>query len=275
MQQRRKRIRIGICGCGAIGSRIAHSIKSELKQHFQLTGLFDSDQAKAGRLAATCKNPALKRNSYQELLNHCDLMVEAVNTPAAEHLLRAALLKHKDILAMSVGRLLHADKIFALAQKNDCHLLIPSGAIAGIDALKAASLKHISQIILTTRKPLKGFGDIPYLRRRKIRLDKITKTTLLFEGTVSEAVRHFPKNINVAATLALASRAEDKLLIRILTSPDFTHNSHEIEIQGDFGRLITRTENEVCPDNPKTSYLAVLSAIQSLRDFGRGTRIGT
>jgi len=153
--------------------------------------------------------------------------------------------------------------------------LVPSGAVAGIDSLKAARFAKISSVTLTTRKPICGFKGNEYLQRRKIDLTKIKKETVLFAGSVQDAVRYFPQNINVAAVLALASGNPKKLRIRILTSPEFTRNSHEIDIQGDFGRIVTRTENTVCPDNPKTSYLAVLSAIAALENFCKGTGVGT
>ncbi len=176
---------------------------------------------------------------------------------------------------MSIGRLLLTPALFRLARHNHCHLLIPSGAVSGLDTVKAAGLKKIHRITLTTRKPLKGFSNNPYLKKKGIRLDRIRRITTIFEGPVRQAVKHFPRNINVAATLALASGREDKLRIRILTAPHFTKNSHEVEIVGDFGRMVSRTENTICPDNPKTSYLAVLSAIQTLKDFAQGGRIGT
>ena len=104
---------------------------------------------------------------------------------------------------------------------------------------------------------------------------QIKKETILFEGNVKEAVKCFPQNINVAATIALASGTKDKLKIRIATSPEYKVNSHEIEMVGEFGRLVTKTENVVCPDNPKTSYLAVLSAVQTLKQYFEGVKIGT
>jgi aspartate dehydrogenase len=153
--------------------------------------------------------------------------------------------------------------------------LVPSGAVAGLDAIKAASQRNISKITLTTRKPTIGFTQNDYITSKRIDLSKIKKETVLFDGNVKEAVLHFPQNINVAAAIALASLAEDKMRIRIITSPEYTLNSHEIEVVGDFGRLLTRTENEVCPDNPKTSYLAVLSAIQTLKQYFQEVKIGT
>ena len=95
------------------------------------------------------------------------------------------------------------------------------------------------------------------------------------KGDVYEALKHFPQNINVAATLALASKRSDILRIKIVTSPRYTTNSHEVEVVGDFGRLVTKTENVACPDNPKTSYLAVLSGIQTLKQYCNGILIGT
>ncbi len=269
------KVRIGILGCGAIGSGIAASTLNELKDDYALTGLHDRDASKAESLAHTLKKPLLKKDSLSDLLDTCDIMVEAVNSPAARRLIHEALEHKKDVLAMSVGRLLHAPELFTLARNNHCHLLVPSGAIAGIDAVKAGSLKTVTKIVLTTRKPVTGFSGLSYLEKINLDLSRIKGETVLFDGSVAEAVEHFPQNINVAATLALACGDPAKIRVRILTSPKFTTNSHEIEMTGDFGRMTSRTENTVCPDNPKTSFLAVLSAIQTLKDFGRGVRIGT
>jgi aspartate dehydrogenase len=188
---------------------------------------------------------------------------------------RQALLAKKDVLVMSVGKFIEGESIFKLAQKQGVRVLIPSGAIAGIDAIKAASLQRIDRITLTTRKPIYGFADNAYVQERRINLSQIKKETILFEGNVREAVKCFPQNINVAATIALASNSKDKLKIRIATSPEFKVNSHEIEVVGEFGRMVTKTENVVCPDNPKTSYLAVLSAVRTLKEYFQGVKIGT
>ncbi len=275
MHSMRKKIRIGILGCGAIGSRIAKSISKELKDFARLSALCDCDVKKARMLAKEFSTPRLEKVSLDALLDSCDLMVEAVNAKNTAHLIRQAIEARKDVLAMSVGKLLNAKSLFSLAAKNRCALLIPSGAIAGIDAIKSASLGQIASITLTTRKPASGFVDIPYIRERGIDLSCITEETVIFEGDVATAVKLFPQNINIAATLALASQAKSKMTVRIMTSPKYKTNSHEIEVVGDFGRIMSRTENEVCPDNPQTSYLAVLSGIQTLKDFCQGTRIGT
>ena len=275
MNRSKTKIRVGILGCGAIGSRIARSIRTECAELASVTALYDINPSKAIHLAKHLPYKNIVQNSYDQLLDHCDLVVEAVNAPDTHELVRRALLARKDILVMSVGKLLNGENILQLAQKQNCRLLIPSGAIAGIDAIKAARLGKIRQITLTTRKPVYGFADNAYIQQKRINLSQINKETVLFEGNVKQAVDCFPQNINVAATIALASSAKDRLRIRITTSPEFKVNSHEIEVIGAFGRLVTKTENVVCPDNPKTSYLAVLSAIVTLKQYLGQVRIGT
>lgn len=269
------KVRVGILGCGAIGSRIAKSIKPECEDLAVVSGLFDINPTKSANLAKHLPNKNIIQKSYKQLLEHCDLIVEAVNAPDTHELICQALVAKKDVLVMSVGKLFNGESVLKLAQKHGAQLLIPSGAIAGIDAIKAARLGKIHQITLTTRKPVYGFTDNAYVQQKRINLSQITKETVLFDGNVKEAVKCFPQNINVAATIALASHAKDKLRIRIATSPDFKVNSHEIEVIGEFGRLVTKTENVVCPDNPKTSYLAVLSAVVTLKQYFGQVRIGT
>ena len=273
--QGKSKIRVGILGCGAIGSRIAKSIKTQCNDHAIVAALFDINPAKAQNLQKHILQKNIVKKSYQDLLTGSDFVVEAVNAPDTHQLVRQALLAKKDVLVMSVGKFIEGESILKLAQKQGVRVLIPSGAIAGVDAIKAASLRRIDRITLTTRKPIYGFADNTYVQERRINLSQIKKETILFDGNVREAVKRFPQNINVAATIALASHAKDKLRIRIATSPEFKVNSHEIEVVGEFGRLTTKTENVVCPDNPKTSYLAVLSAVRTLKEYFQGVKIGT
>ncbi len=267
--------KISILGCGAIGSGIAKAVEQDLKHLCCLTGLYDINKEKITRLEKSLNRDNLVRESLEELLLDCDILVEAVNSSDTHSLIRRSLEAKKDVLTMSVGKLLNAKDLFHLARENRCSLIIPSGAIAGIDAIKSACLVPVEKITLTTRKPISGFSNNSYIKDKGIDLDAIEGERLIFEGSVDDAVRYFPRNINVAATLALASEAKNKITIRIITSPEYTINSHEIDIKGDFGHMISRTENVISPDNPKTSYLAVLSAIQTLKEFCSGVRIGT
>lgn len=269
------KVKIGIVGCGAIGSRMAETIHSDFSKDCRITGLFDVDRDKALILSKKLKLKSLAKRSLSDLINKCDCMIEAVNSNNTEDIIKQALQAKKSVLAMSVGKLLKAQNLFKLAKKNKCYILLPSGAIAGVDTIKAAALKNIHKITLTTRKPPSGFKESPYLRQKGIDLTKIKGETTIFHGRVEEAVKLFPQNINVASTIALAGHCADKLTIKIITSPKFKVNSHEIEMIGDFGKMITRTENVVCPDNPKSSYLAVLSGLQTLKQYCTGILIGT
>ena len=269
------KVKIGIVGCGAIGSRIAKSICKELRKFCYVSGLYDIDQKKTRRLEKNLKLKKVATDALTPLIKNCDCLVEAVNAESTREIIEQALQSQKSVLAMSVGKLLKAPDLFDLARKNKCALLLPSGAIAGLDAIKAASLVHVDKITLITRKPPVSFQNNPYLKKNRIDLTKIKEETLLFRGDVQSAVKWFPQNINVAATLFFASQLKRNITIEIYTCPDYKMNSHEIEMIGDFGRLFTRTDNIVCPDNPKTSYLAVLSGIQTLKQYCTGILIGT
>jgi len=275
MKPRRNKVTIGIVGCGAIGSRIAYSIQKDLKKDCRLNGLYDINQTTVEQLAKKLSLNKVIKKSIPELIKNCDCMIEAVSAKNTRDIIHQALKAKKDVLSMSVGKLLNASDLFRLANQNRCHLLLPSGAIAGIDAIKAASLVGFDTITLTTRKPPAGFYGNPYLLEKGIDPSKIESETVLFEGDVATATKIFPRNINVAATLALASQSRKKITVRILTSPKYKTNSHEIDATGPFGRIRTETNNVVCPDNPKTSYLAVLSGIQTLKQYCSGVFIGT
>lgn len=275
MKSPKYKVKVGVIGCGAIGSRIAKSITSDFKKDCRISGLYDIDSQRVTQLSHKLKIKNVKKRSIESLISTSDCVVEAVNSDHTLDIIEKVIRAKKSVLAMSVGKLLGAPKLFSLAKKNKCYILLPSGAIAGVDAIKAASLVKTKYITLTTRKPLNGFQGNKFLADRGIDMSKIKKETVIFEGGVHEAVKHFPQNINVAATIALACQNPDKLHIKIVVSPEYKRNIHEIELEGDFGKIQTKTENVVCPDNPKTSYLAVLSGLQTLKQYCTGILIGT
>ncbi|MCD4779365.1 MAG: DUF108 domain-containing protein [Candidatus Omnitrophica bacterium] len=267
--------KIGVLGCGAVGSRLANFVTTGLKSPCRLTALYDVDVDRAKSLAKKLAIPHAVCPSFSAFLKKSNFIIEAVNANNARALIEKILIAKKHLLVMSVGQMLHSKKIFDIVEQNQLSLLVPSGAIAGVDALKSASHKQIERITLTTRKPPKGLAGNPYFEQKGIDLTKIKKETVVFDGNVKQAVKNFPRNINVAATIALASRKPARMRVRIITSPEFKTNSHELEVVGDFGRFVTRTENVACPDNPKTSYLAVLSGMQTLKQFFENSYLGT
>lgn len=271
-----KKLRIGLVGCGAIGSSLARYIVSHFADNARLVALFDLDKQKADRLARDCGDLKLVVFSLEELISRSQLVIEATKLSSAFEIAQKALSASCDIMVMSVGGVLNGyQRLKRIAAQNGASIFIPSGAIAGIDSLKAANCGKIKKVTLTTIKPARAFLGAHYLLKRKIRLDKIKSDKVVFEGNALEATRAFPQNINVAATLSLAGIGPRKTMVRIVASNRVSRNIHQIEVQSDAGTIISRTENVAHPDNPKTSFLAVLSAVATLRQILEPVRIGT
>lgn len=214
----------------------------------------------------------------EELLHSVDLVIESASQNAVRLFVPRALEAGCDVMILSVGALADEElrkKLFRLAQQNNCKLYFPSGAVVGIDGINSASAAEISSVTLTTRKPPSGLAGAPYVVCKGIELEKIEKETLLFEGSASEAVKAFPANVNVAATISLAGIGFERTKVRVIADPTLSRNVHEITVEGEFGKFFTRVENLPSPENPKTSYLAALSAISTLKKIMNPIKIGT
>jgi aspartate dehydrogenase len=271
-----KKLRIGLVGCGAIGSSLSRRIVSDFANNARLTALYDLDRQKAYRLAQCLGNQNLAVSNLQGLIAKSDLVIEATTFSSAFEIAKKVILRSRKIMIMSVGGVLkHYQQLRKLAVQKGVNIFIPSGAITGIDGLKAAACAKIRKVTLTTTKPARAFSGVSYIAKKKIRLDNIKGDVLLFEGSALEATKFFPQNINVAATLSLAGIGPQKTVVRIVASNRISRNAHQIEIESDSGDIVCRTENVVHPDNPKTSYLAVLSAIATLKQILEPVRIGT
>ncbi|TAN59198.1 DUF108 domain-containing protein, partial [bacterium] len=232
------------------------------------------DSTKAHALSGKLKKRNLAAKSLGDLIKKSDFVIESASSGVSADIARKAISRGRDCLIMSVGGLLAASDIFALAREKGCSLHIPSGAICGIDGLKAHALARIRKVTLTTTKPPQALKDSPYVSRNKINLGAINKATEIFSGSAFDAVTYFPQNINVAATLSLAGIGGEKTRVRMVCAPT-GGNIHEIEIESEAGRVSVRCENEPSPDNPKTSYLAILSAIAALKRIFDPVKIGT
>ncbi|HSB79523.1 MAG TPA: aspartate dehydrogenase [Candidatus Methylomirabilis sp.] len=267
-------LKVGVVGCGTIGGEICRAMDGELVQA-ALVGISDVDLPKAETLARSLKRPIPVR-PLADVIEASDLVVEAASKAAAPAIIRQALERSKDVMVMSVGGLLTcADEMLRLAQRQGRRLYVPSGAIAGLDAIKGAMLGRVSKVTLTTRKPPRGLEGAPYVLEKGIDLKALRQPTIVFSGSAREAVPAFPANINVAAALSLAGIGADKTEVRIIADPGCDRNIHEIEAEGDFGRLVARMENVPSPHNPKTSYMAALSAIALLRRITESLVVGT
>ena len=258
-------IKIALLGCGFIGTQIARAI-SKKEVDAELIIAYDKERERAEKIAKlfSKKKPEIAR-SMDELVNSgAELIFEAASINAAKEIALKALQNNKSIALMSIGAL--ADESFKRkvekeAKKRSLNIYLPSGAIGGLDAISSASLAEINSIELITTKPAKALG---------IEADKRKK---VFEGSAKEAIELFPQNINVSITLSIAGIGAERTKVKIYADPKIDRNIHEIKANGDFGKIYLKFENIPAKENPKTSYLAALSAVALLKKIVRPVKI--
>ena len=268
------KLKVGIIGCGTIGSEIAKACRERLSDRIELTGICDIDEKKAASLnkALKPKVPVLK---LDDLIKKSGIIVEAASAKVSAQVLEKCVKAGKGCLVMSVGGLLGREDLLKKAEAKAVKVYIPSGALSGIDGLKSAAAGRIDSVTLTTRKPPKGLEGAPFIIQKGIVLSDIKEETVIFEGSAAEAVKGFPQNVNVSAVLSLAGIGARKTQVKIVSSPSYTANIHEVEIKGEFGRITTKAENLPSGTNPKTSALAIFSAVATLEGIAKSVHIGT
>ena len=197
------------------------------------------------------------------MLNNVDLVLECAS-PSSVKQLAPTVLKHgKDMIVMSIGAFMDKEfytDVLKIAKENNAKIHLPSGAVVGLDGIKAVAKFGLEEVNLVTRKSPKSLGK------------DIDKEEILFEGKASDAVKEFPLNINVAATISMACNRD--IDVKIIVDPKVDRNVHEITARGDFGEFKTTTMNYPCSANPKTSMLAALSAIRLLKSFNETISVG-
>src|SRR3990170_2102986 len=236
---------VGIIGCGAIGTLIAEAVERRLVMCDELI-LYDYELEKAEKLKSSLHFPVTVVASLDEMLRlKPKVIVEAASQQAAREYVGMILAEGVDLIVMSSGALLGLN-----VQSSKVH--VPSGAIGGLDALSSAALAGIDEIILTSRKNTNAFD----MNNKEARI--------VYEGSAEEAARLFPREMNVAATLALTIKPA-RVRVQVLSDPTVQRNTHEIQVKWRFGEMFLRFANDPHPENPRTSALAAWSAIGLLR----------
>lgn len=239
--------RVGLIGCGAIGTVLAEAIERKIVICDELV-VYDFDASKAQKLKAALNFPVTVVDSVDELLLlKPKVVVEAASQQAAKDYVQKIVASGTQLIVMSTGALLDLDV-------NLSNVHIPSGAIGGLDALSSAALAGIDEVTLTSRKNPRAFN-----------LDNKEEKTV-YEGTAEEAARKFPREMNVAATLALTVKPT-KVQVRVVSDPAVKRNTHEIQVKWRLGELFLRFANDPHPDNPHTSALAAWAAIKLLQNL--------
>ena len=270
---------IGIIGYGAIGAGVAdHLLNREIKGcelSVILTRCQSLSHLPMGRSDGRVRVVTTIEEFMEESL---DLVVEAASQSAVRQYLPLLLDRGIHVLVMSVGAFADRefyDKCVGLAERKGTKVMIPSGGIAGLDAIKAASIAGISSLVLRTSKPPQSLRNAT--SNTKGRGDKIrpSERELTFRGSPAEAARLYPQNVNVAVSLGLAGNMLDKMVVEVYADSSVSRNVHEVHASGAFGTLLLKLENVPSPENPRTSYIAILSAIRKIADLSSPVSLGT
>ncbi len=270
---------IGLIGCGAIGLEIARTLDSGSGIDGRLEVVYDIYKENAYRLVDAVNSKPIIADSIDDILNsNADLVVEAASQQAVRDYAESIVRNGNDLMIMSIGALLDDtlyNNLVELAKANGRRIYLPSGAIAGIDAIK--SVKHmLKEVMLITTKHPRALQGAPFFAIKGIDAMSIKGKEVIYEGSAREVVKLFPANVNVAAMLSIAGIGADRTRVRIVADPSTDRNTHEIVARGEFGELHVMVSNLPSPSNPRTSYLAILSAIECLREACNGrVSIGT
>ncbi len=261
-------IRIAIAGYGAIGRAIGRALLAGIPGlHLAAIGVRDP--------AATAPPaPGVIVTNADALAPHADIIVECAPAAALPGLAEPALRAGRTLVVLSCAALLRHPELVDLARAHGGRILVPTGALLGLDAVAAAAEGTIHSVRMTTRKPPNGLAGAPHLVRNGIDVSDLRAPLLVFSGTAREAAIGFPANVNVAAALSLAGIGPDRTTIDIWADPAVTRNIHRIELDSDAARLELQIEN-VPSENPKTGRITAQSVIALLRKQRAPLVIGT
>ena len=258
-------------GAGAIGSSVCRAIARGEAGPVRVSAIAARPGSQsAHQLAAELGGITVVTDPVL-LASMADIVVEAASQDAVRAYGVQLLDGGADLVVASVGALADPElrrALEAAAARSGTTVHLPSGAVGGLDALEAARLDRIDEVTLTTTKPPGGLGQ-PAARH-----GRATSASLLFEGSATRAAAELPANLNVAVLIGLASIGADRVHVRVVADPRATTNTHRIQARGAFGELDAVFRNLPSPGNPRTSYLAALSVIATLRRMSAPIRIG-
>jgi aspartate dehydrogenase len=266
-------LRVAIGGFGAIGKVVARRLDRGI-EGLTLAAISARDTVRAETVMAGFAR-AVSVVPLGRLWESADIVVECAPAEVLREIAEPALAHGRILMALSCGALFDNFDLVDLARRHGGRILVPTGALLGLDAVVAAAEGGISSVHMVTRKPPRGLSGAPYLEENGIDIGELSHPKRVFAGTAREAARGFPANVNVAAALALAGIGPDRTTVEIWADPGVTRNTHRIEVEAEAARLSLQIENVPSAENPKTGRLTPLSVIAALKKLTSPLAIGT
>ncbi len=257
------RLRVGIAGLGAIGAPVVRRLDAEDLGMDVIAVAARDPHAAAARLGKLHRPPEFV--SLAELAERCDVVVECLPSKHFMEVAGPAVESGRIFIPLSAGVFLDHPELVDRARETGARIIVPTGALVGFDAVRAAAEGTIHRVAMVTRKPPAGLAGAPHLVEHNISVDGLTEPLCVFSGTAREGARAFPANVYVAAALSLAGIGPDRTLLEIWADPSVERNTHRIEIDSDATRLTITVEGIPSEENPRTGKLTALSVIATLR----------
>jgi aspartate dehydrogenase len=269
----RPNLRVAIAGLGAIGLKLAKALDEGIPG-LTLTAVAGSDAERAkAKVAALRTKPAIAAGP--NLAGYADIVVDCAPSAAFRPLAEATIGAGRILMTVNAGALLsHLDLVDA-ARKTGGRIIVPTGALLGLDAVRAAAEGQITRVTMITRKPPRGLEGAPHLVKNNISLANLKAPLRVFEGTAGEGAKGFPANVNVAAALSLAGIGPDRTRLEVWADPHSSVNRHSIEVEADSARFSLTIENVPSEENPRTGKITALSVIACLKGMVSTLRVGT
>lgn len=264
--------RLAIAGLGSVGKVVAQIVDDRLTA-YRVTAVSARRRQRARDFTTNLSTP-VQVVGGAELADHADVVVECAPAGVFREIAAPVVAQGKTLIVLSAGALLDSWDLVDAAGHCGAQILVPSGAMLGLDALQGVAEGTVHSVRMVTRKPLEGLRGAPHLEKYGIDLTDVDEPVQLFKGTAREAIVGFPANLNVAVALSLAGVGPDRTLLEVWADPDLDHNTHEVEVDADSAHLRFWIAN-VPSDNPKTGRLTALSVVALLRKLASPLRIGT
>ena len=264
---------VAIAGLGAIGLELARRLDAGV-EGLRLVAASARDPAAAGaRLAGFRQQPRLL--PLEALADAAEVVVECAPAAVFEQVALPAIARGRILVPASVGALLPRLHLVEEARRTGARIIVPTGALLGLDAVRAAAEGPVERVTIETRKPPRGLAGAPYLAEKGIDLEAITEPSLVFQGHALEAARGFPANVNVAAALALAGIGPERTRVEIWAVPGLARNTHTIRVEADAARFTMTIEGVPSEANPRTGKLTPLSILACLRGLVATLKVGS